>query len=71
MLYYENVAGLPIPRPGSAGRGRIFFKGDTAEDVVQNCIREVKEAGLVKEMEYDISGMGVKLELRMKGNCLK
>ena len=42
------------------------IKGDTAEEIIQSCIREIKEAGFAKEIEYDISGMGVKLELRMK-----
>lgn len=43
------------------------IKGDTAEEVVQNCIREIKEAGFVKEIGYDISGMGIKFELRISG----
>jgi len=43
------------------------IKGDTAAEVVQNCIREIKEAGFVKEIGYDISGMGIKFELRIRG----
>ena len=43
------------------------IKGDTAEEVVKNCIREIKEAGFVKDITYDISGMGIKFELRIRG----
>ena len=39
------------------------IKGDTPEEIIQSCIREIKEAGLVKEISYKIGGMGVKLEL--------
>jgi len=42
------------------------IKGDSTEGIIQSCIREIKEAGLVKEIEYNISGMRIKLELRMK-----
>ena len=43
------------------------IKGSTPEDVIGNCIKEIKAAGFVKEMDYAISGMGVKLELKVKG----
>jgi len=45
------------------------IQGNTAEEVVQNCIKEIKAAGLVKEMSYDIGGRGIKLELNMKNCC--
>ena len=43
------------------------IKGNTPDQVIQNCINEIKDAGLVKEMSYAISAMDVKLELAMKG----
>lgn len=45
------------------------IQGDTPDDVIQNCIREIKSAGFVEEMNYAISGEDVKLELTMKGCC--
>ena len=45
------------------------IQGKTPDEVIQNCIREIKEAGLVKEMTYEIGGRGVKLELKMIGCC--
>jgi len=43
------------------------IKGSTAEGVIENCIQEIKEAGLAKDINYRISGLGIKLELRFKG----
>lgn len=43
------------------------IKGSTVEEVVENCIREIKEAGIAREINYSISGLGIKFELRIKG----
>jgi hypothetical protein len=43
------------------------IKGNNPDEVIQGCIKEIEAAGLVKEMSYAISGLGVKLELKMKG----
>jgi hypothetical protein len=43
------------------------IKGSTKEEVIENCIAEIKNAGLVDELEYSISGLGIKLELKVKG----
>lgn len=45
------------------------IKGDTAEQIVQSCIKEIKAAGLVKDMDYKIGGKGIKLELTIK-DCI-
>ena len=45
------------------------IKGNNPDEVLQNCIQEIKTAGLVKEMTYEIVGRGIKLELKMK-DCL-
>lgn len=43
------------------------IKGSSVEEVVENCIREIKEAGIAREINYSISGLGIKFELRIKG----
>lgn len=45
------------------------IKGSTPDDVIAGCIKEIKDAGLVEEMTYEIGGRGVKLDLRIK-NCV-
>lgn len=41
--------------------------GKTVEEVVQNCIKEIKKSGLVKDMSAKVGGKGVLLRLDMKG----
>jgi len=43
------------------------IQGKTTEEVIENCIQAIKNAGFVEEMSYEIGGKGVKLELKMKG----
>ena len=43
------------------------IKGKTVEQVIENCIHEIKKAGLAEDMAYGISGLGIKLELKIKG----
>jgi hypothetical protein len=43
------------------------IRGSTPEQVIENCIKEIVSAGLVKEIKYAIGGEGIKLELSMKG----
>jgi hypothetical protein len=43
------------------------IKGSTPEEVIENCIKEIVTAGLVKDMHCVIGGKGVKLELSMNG----
>jgi hypothetical protein len=69
LLYHELsvMAHWKVELVGADFIQSCDIKGDTVEDVVQNCIREIKDAGFVKDMSYAISGLGVKLELKMKG----
>jgi hypothetical protein len=43
------------------------IRGRTPEQVIENCIKEIVSAGLVKEIKYAMGGEGIKLELSMKG----
>ncbi|MFC1868425.1 hypothetical protein ACFL0H_09865 [Thermodesulfobacteriota bacterium] len=45
------------------------INGNNQDEVIRNCIREIKAGGLVKDMKYEIGGRGIKLELNMK-NCV-
>ena len=42
------------------------IKGNTVDEVIQSCIREIKAAGFVKDMNYEIGGRGIKLDLKMR-----
>jgi hypothetical protein len=43
------------------------IKGDTPDEVIENCIKEIVADGLVKEMTHQIAGRGVLLSLKIKG----
>ena len=43
------------------------IKGDTGDEIIQNTIKEIVDAGLVKEMSYAVKGRGILLRLNMKG----
>jgi hypothetical protein len=43
------------------------IQGKTTEEIIENCIQAIKDAGFVEEMSSEIGGKGVKLELKMKG----
>jgi hypothetical protein len=43
------------------------IKGNTEEEVINNCIKEITADGLVKSMTYSIGGKGILLNLKMKG----
>ena len=45
------------------------IKGDTVEDLVANCVEEIKKSGLVEEMTGKVAGRGILLKLSMK-NCV-
>jgi len=42
-------------------------EGDTLEQVIENCIKEITAAGIVREINYTIGGLGILLTLKMKG----
>jgi len=43
------------------------IEGNTIEELVQSCIKEIKKNGLVEDMTGKVAGKGVLLKLNMKG----
>jgi len=43
------------------------IKGDTPAEVIENCIREITSAGLVKEASYSIGGENILLYMKVQG----
>ena len=43
------------------------IKGKTVEEVVENCIKEIKKNNLVKDMSGKVGGKGILLRLDVKG----
>lgn len=69
-LLYHELSGCAAWKVELIGVDFLLSKniqGATADELIQNCIKEIKAAGLVKDLGYQIGGKGVKLELTMKG----
>ncbi len=45
------------------------IEGNTEEEIITRCIKEITAGGLVKSMTYSIGGKGVLLSLKMK-DCI-
>ena len=69
-LLYQELSGCAAWKVELIGVDFLRSKniqGATPDEVIQNSIQEIKAAGLVKDMTYQIGGRGIKLELTMKG----
>jgi hypothetical protein len=43
------------------------IKGKTIQELVDNCVTEIKKAGLVKDLKARVAGKGILLKLNVKG----
>ena len=43
------------------------IEGDTPEKVIENCIKDIKAAGIADDIDYFIGGLGILLSLDIKG----
>lgn len=69
-LLYHELSGMAAWKVEFVGTDFIQskdIKGDNEQDVIENTIKEITGAGLVKDMTYAIGGKGVMLKLTMKG----
>ena len=71
-LLYHGLSGCAAWKVELVGIDFIQSKniqGDTEEEVINNCIKEITANGLVKSMTYSICGKGILLNLKMK-DCI-
>ena len=71
-LLYHELSGCAAWKVELVGIDFIQSKkieGDTEEEVINNCIKEITADGLVKSMTYSIGGKGILLNLKMK-SCI-
>ena len=69
-LLYHELSGMAAWKVEFVGTDFIQskdIKGDNEREVIENTIKEITGAGLVKDMTYAIGGKGVMLKLTMKG----
>ena len=71
-LLYHELSGCAAWKVELVGIDFIQSKkieGNTEEEVINNCIKEITADGLVKSMTYSIGGKGILLNLKMK-DCI-
>ena len=71
LLYHElsEMAAWKVEFVGTDFIQAKDIRGDTEEDVIENTIKEIVDAGLVKDMKYSIGGKGILLKLSIK-DCI-
>jgi hypothetical protein len=69
-IFYQELSGMVHPKVEYVGTDFLKSKsieGNTVEQVVDNCIREIKVGGLVQDITYSRGGGGILLTLNVKG----
>ena len=71
-IFYHELSGCARPKSELVGIDFLRskkIKGDTVEELVDNCIKEIKASGLVKDIAYSIHGYGILIKFQIK-NCI-
>ncbi len=69
-IFYHELSGMTHPKVEYVGTDYLKGKnipGNTVEEVVDNCIKEIKAGGLVQDITYTRGGGGILLTLNVKG----
>lgn len=68
LFYHElsDCAGWKTEMIGTDFIQSKNIRGDTREEIIDNCIREIMAEGLVGDMDYAIGGKEILLKLTMK-----
>jgi hypothetical protein len=71
-IFYHELSGMVHPKVEYVGTDFLKsknIKGNTVEEVIDNCIAEIKKGGLVEDITYSRAGEGILLILKIK-NCI-
>jgi len=71
-IFYHELSGCARPKSELVGIDFLRskkIKGSTIEELVNNCIKEIKESKLVKDITYTIHGFGILIKFQVK-NCI-
>jgi len=71
-IFYHELSGMTHPKVEYVGTDFLKsknIKGNTVEEVIDNCIKEIKAGGLVEDLTYSRAGEGILLILKIK-NCI-
>jgi len=69
-IFYHELSHMVHPKMEYVGIDYLKDKniqGNTVEEVVESCIKEMKAGGLIEDMTHSIAGAGLLLILNVKG----
>lgn len=69
-LFYHEISGTCVRKVDLIGTDFLQNKsitGNTVKEIINNCIKEIKAGGLVKDITYSIHGLGIYLKLMVRG----
>ncbi len=68
-IFYHELSGCARPKSELVGIDFLRskkIKGSTVEELVDNCIKEIKASELVKDITYTIHGFGILIKFQVK-----
>jgi hypothetical protein len=71
-IFYQECSNMVHPKVEYVGTDYLKSKnieGNTVEEVIDSCIKEIKAGGLVEDITYSRAGEGILLILKIK-NCV-
>lgn len=71
-IFYHELSGCARPKSELVGIDFLRSKkinGDTLEELVDNCIKEIKASGIVKDISYSLHGFDILIKFQVK-NCI-
>ena len=71
-IFYHELSGMTHPKVEYVGTDFLRSKnieGNTVEEVIDNCIKEITAGDLAEEVTYSRAGEGILLILKIK-NCI-
>jgi len=71
-IFYHELSGCARPKSELVGIDFLRSKkinGDTLEELVDDCIKEIKASGIVKDISYSVHGFDILIKFQVK-NCI-
>lgn len=71
-IFYHELSGCARPKSELVGIDFLRSKrieGDSVEELLDNCIKEIKASGIVEDISYSMHGFDILIKFQVK-NCI-
>lgn len=69
-LFYHEIAGTAVKKVDLVGTDFLQsreIRGESVEELLDNCIKELTSSGIVKDIQYSLHGYDILLRLQVQG----